>query len=1500
MAKESNMHFVDSRMRLTDVESIRKVTGHANVCLRCILKTSANSIDELQWDQLLESLRFDEMDDRHRTIQPAYGTTCRWLINNSKFRDWRDWNNAAEHHGFFWLKGKPGAGKSTLTKFALSETKKLTQDAIHISFFFNRRGMDLEKDILGMYRSLLSQLLTKIPRPEEVLTRLDPPLRLNQIPRWTVHMLKDVLDHAVQVAGQTRLFLFIDALDECGMDEVNSQIQDMIAFFQTLTEQSFNTGARLNIFLSSRYYPTITVDKGLELELDAENEHAGDIEVYIRSKLKTFGTNKWAKAIRAAVLEKAQGIFLWVVLVIPILKREYDEGDKSAVKKKLKDIPGDLGELFKGILTRDDQRLERMRICIQWILFAKEPLTPDELYHAVLSSIRDPEDWDEDGEEEGEEEDDDLDENPKHRASGHDEPEKGKPSTLFNTTNDGIRRFVVASSKGLAELTNSTQPRVQLIHESVREYLLNKGGLQLLQIETGICHALSHDRLKSCCESYLNRKQLEDIISQKLLKASSPEGRQLRASTSRKHPFLEYSVRNIFHHAELAAENGVSQVDFLDTFRLGVWVHLYNLLEKHQIRRYTLEVSLTYIFAEKNFSTLIRSIPPEKMKFDEWIPNERYKSPIHAALAKKNSSAITAMLSISNLNGDDQPGAPILHNLIEKYHQNDKAISKRAPLYFLVETLTSSMVLCFIQTGRLRAEIHHSDVDGKTPLCFFASNGNEAVVKLLLDTGKVDVDSKDYRGQTPLSWAAENGHEGIVKLLLDTGKVDVDSKNSHGGRTPLSWAAEKGHEGIVKLLLDTGKVDVDSKNSHVGRTPLWWAAEKGHEGIVKLLLDTGKADVDSKDSHDQTPLSWAAEKGHEGIVKLLLDTGKVDVDWKAYYSGPSPLSWAAQKGHEGIVKLLLDTGKVNVNSKNSYSGRTPLWWAAEKGHEGIVKLLLDTGKVGVDSKNSHDQTPLSWAAEKGHEGIVKLLLDTGKVDVNSKDYYSGPTPLSWAAQKGHEGIVKLLLDTGKVDVDSKDYYSGPTPLSWAAQKGHEGIVKLLLDTGKVDVDSKDYRGQTPLSWAAEKGHEGIVKLLLDTGKVDVNSKNSYSGRTPLLWAAEKGHEGIVKLLLDTGKVGVDSKNSHDQTPLSWAAEKGHEGIVKLLLDTGKVDVNSKDYYSGPTPLSWAAQKGHEGIVKLLLDTGKVDVDSKDYRGQTPLSWAAEKGHEGIVKLLLDTGKVDVDSKDSHDQTPLSWAAEKGHEGIVKLLLDTGKVDVDSKDYYSGRTPLSWAAEKGHEGIVKLLLDTGKVDVNSKNSYSGPTPLSWAAEKGHEGIVKLLLDTGKVDVNSKDYYSGRTPLSWATEKGHEGIVKLLLDTGKVDVNSKNSYSGRTPLLWAAEKGHEGIVKLLLDTGKVDVDSKNSYSGPTPLSWAAEKGHEGIVKLLLDTGKVDVDSKDYRGQTPLSWAAEKGHEGIVKLLLDTGKVDVDSKDYYSGRTPLSWAAEMGHEGIVNRLLPPEVCP
>ncbi|KAI1117131.1 hypothetical protein F5Y14DRAFT_439576 [Nemania sp. NC0429] len=129
------------------------------------------------------------------------------------------------------------------------------------------------------------------------------------------------------------------------------------------------------------------------------------------------------------------------------------------------------------------------------------------------------------------------------------------------------------------------------------------------------------------------------------------------------------------------------------------------------------------------------------------------------------------------------------------------------------------------------------------------SSGTESVViyNLLLrlieekqvDTHAIiDANPRDEDGQTPLWWAVMHGHEAIVKVLIDSGKVDADLKDGHG-QTLLWWAAGYGHEAIVKVLIDSGKVDADSKNQD-GQTPLWQAARYGHEAVVKILLDSNK------------------------------------------------------------------------------------------------------------------------------------------------------------------------------------------------------------------------------------------------------------------------------------------------------------------------------------------------------------------------------------------------------------------------------------------------------------------------------------------------------------------------------------------------------------------------------------------------------------------------------------------------------------------------------------
>ena len=317
-----------------------------------------------------------------------------------------------------------------------------------------------------------------------------------------------------------------------------------------------------------------------------------------------------------------------------------------------------------------------------------------------------------------------------------------------------------------------------------------------------------------------------------------------------------------------------------------------------------------------------------------------------------------------------------------------------------------------------------------------AEDGNEAVVKLLLDASNIKVDLHDKIGWTPLLRAARNGHEATVKTLL-TAHANVDARTANQS-TPLHVAAAGGHIETIQALL-AAQASVNTRRGDLS-TPLHVAAAGGHAKAVKLLLETGRALVDLKDRYGQTPLSKAARNGHEAVVKLLLQTGKVQVDTKDKYH-QTPLSKAARHGREAIIKLLLETGKVEVDTKDIYS-ETPLLKAAQHGHEAVVKLLLETSQVEVNWEDKDGRTSLSWAAQKGHEAVVKLLLETSQVEVNWEDK-DGRTPLLWAAQSKHETLVSLLLKTGNTKVDSTNEDDQTSKSSASARWPRTGLPKAL-------------------------------------------------------------------------------------------------------------------------------------------------------------------------------------------------------------------------------------------------------------------------------------------------------------------------------------------------------------------------------------------------------------------------------------------------------------------------
>jgi len=968
---------------------------------------------------LWNSLRFDEMDHRKTDIKRAHAKTCEWFLQNRCYLDWIDDAKLNQHAGLFWIKGKPGAGKSTLMNFALAQAENKTNEEAVISFFFHARGIELQKSTIGMYRSLLWQLLQRMPGLRACLhstnlTMLDDSEHSDwSPPEWSLEMLKDSFEKVVLrfSLGLERplgnvpnslesLVCFIDALDECE----ESQIRDMVSFLESLCEKTVSSDYKFRVCLSSRHYPNVKMNRGLDLVLEGQAGHSQGITDFLNSKLK-IGHSKLGEQIRKELQEKASGVFMWVVLVVDMLNKEYDAGRIHALRKRLVTILGDLHELFRDILSRDELNRNELLLCIQWVLFSRRPLTPAELYYAILSGL-------------------------------------GEIEYLVaedtEVTAEDIRRFILDCSKGLLEIVASKTSTVQFIHESVRDFLLKENGLADLWTNLGSdFRGASHDILRQCCVTYIA------VGASSVLNITKPRPSQRTPqSTAQRLPFLKYAVQNVLNHADLAEEGHLSQLDFIERFHWPNWLELSNLFTECEVYRHTPKARLLYIFAENDLPNLIK-IHSSRLSYFQ-LEHDRYGSPLHASIVTRSYRALRTFLE---LEVEKQPNIFLLRELLDQ-------VSAEKP-----------------STSTLRYKFKR----GSKALNPILSFSNGILAPFLLAAGKnMDLLCEDWHSQ--ILAAILCGDETFALQLVAAG---FNLQTGDAGSLILLKASTQGWEEVVKNILASGNVNINVCNSRC-LTPFDIAIREGYVEITKMLLNTGKVNVDSRDGKGQTPLSHAVRQGNKEIVKLLLNTGKVNVNNSESRHGETPLAIASRKGNMQITTLLLSTGKATVNSRGKF-GRSPLSYAAERGNHGVVALLLLNQEADVNSRDIILRTPLSYAAERGHHAVLTLLFASPKININCGDK-SNWSPLLYAAYRGHKEVVQLFLQQDEIDVNLRGN-DGYTALILAARAGHLAIVELLLGIDKVDANATTILGASALSASRNMGHKQIVETLLTSEKI---------------------------------------------------------------------------------------------------------------------------------------------------------------------------------------------------------------------------------------------------------------------------------------------------------------------------------------------------------------------------------------------------------------------------------
>lgn len=969
--------------------------------------TYGDTMSDDQRERLLNTLRFDQIDARQMSLKAAQGKTCRWMLQAHRYKEWLASGKLEKHSGFLWIKGKPGSGKSIMMKFLFQEAKRTMKNTIVVSFFFNARGEALERSTNGLYRSLLFSLLSKMP---DLMPCLDycgtNGLDAIKNSGWQPEMLKEIFRLVVGRLRDRRVVCYVDALDECPEDD----IRDMVSLFEELG--ACEKSGELLVCFSSRHYPEITIKTGLQLVLEKEDDHGDDIRLYIDSQLKIENTSQ-ADSIKAEIFRKSSGIFLWVALVVPILNKEHDRGRTKALKRRLDEIPAGLHDLFLDILTRDCKDIDEMVLCIQFILFAKRPLSPRELQVAVLTGSED---------------------------------QLQDPFNEAEVTTEVLRKFILDVSKGLAEITKSEAPTVQFIHESVRDFLLKEGGMKKLSNGENNIEGKSHAELTRACliqlgadpKSYGGRPDNAPVAFDK----------HKAQAILRKFPFVEYAANHIIHHANAAQRLGVSQTWFLGNLVLDEWIPFYNIFQNTSNHRYSRETHLLYILSEQGADALIR-IHPERSRHLS-LKGGEFEYPLLAALYSGNQGAARALLGIDP-SGDTDTDA-IHRRPLESPDKMQLEVafeSTRSILSYLSEFGDTVLLRRMLETGE------YKQADGNRPYTRTIPGPNtnnplyyapsEAVVELLLefapDLGLLtntsivigtEPDSNflfqqlverwpSIMGQTFLAYLIMRGFDRLVRVAIQHTSHTVD-ETTQEGQTPFALAAQgrtnhTGRLAVMRVLYEANGNPNTPDTS--GRTPLHHAVlTPFNDDIILFLIGTCGVDMEHKDHEGLTALASAVHDSQKGYVDLLLTAG---ADPMARFPDGTPmLTYCVKMGYMGIFNLLSKDKRCEYDATDS-TGHTALSWCATVGDEVAAKMmsmLLESQRVDPNRRDHESRTALERAIRCAKpEMVMKLCLSTKSLDVNnSKD-----VNLLWLVaalcreqncRQFHE-ITRLLLGYGR-------------------------------------------------------------------------------------------------------------------------------------------------------------------------------------------------------------------------------------------------------------------------------------------------------------------------------------------------------------------------------------------------------------------------------------------------------------------------------------------------------
>ncbi|KAL8282381.1 hypothetical protein RB600_005709 [Gaeumannomyces tritici] len=351
----------------------KELKEHTTAEVNAGVATSSERMHQIHLDaenaarlqKLLGSFKFPALNERRNHVSVSLEGTFNWILDDDT-EDVQPWDNFLDwlksESKKYWIQGKPGAGKSTLIKFLLHDAR--TQQAVDIwrpntliisHFFWKPGGSVLQKNIKGLLCSLMHQLGSASNAVLQSLFDGDTASSLQSKDSdddWSVEGLQFTLHETLSLL-QRPVCIFIDGLDEVCSEDGSWRLMKVIDGLAAFPQ--------VKICLASRPEPRFKTHLDQQPQLRVQDLTWNDMERYVDDKLSPFvelgaipDPRSWETGhLRWRLVRKAEGVFLWLHLVINSITRGLENGQTlDEVSIRLDDLPPNLADLYSDLWKR--------------------------------------------------------------------------------------------------------------------------------------------------------------------------------------------------------------------------------------------------------------------------------------------------------------------------------------------------------------------------------------------------------------------------------------------------------------------------------------------------------------------------------------------------------------------------------------------------------------------------------------------------------------------------------------------------------------------------------------------------------------------------------------------------------------------------------------------------------------------------------------------------------------------------------------------------------------------------------------------------------------------------------------------------------------------------------------------------------------------------------------------------------------------------------------------